>query len=187
MRALARQHPGKRVELWFQDEARVGQKGRMARLWFARGVRPRRPLLVGYESAWLFGAVCPAQGRGCALVLPIATTEAMNLFLAELAQQVAEDAHALVVLDGAGWHIANGLNVPANLTLLRLPAYSPELNPVEKVWQYLRDRYLSHRVLPDYEAVVAAACKAWSRLVAEPGRIASLTRFPWLPASVTTS
>ncbi|MCB1885352.1 MAG: transposase [Geminicoccaceae bacterium] len=107
--------------------------------------------------------------------------------LAELAQQVGEDAHAPVVLDGTGWHIANGLTVSANLTLLRLPAYSPELNPVEKVWQYLRDHYLSHRVLPDHEAVVAAACKAGSRLMAEPGRTASLTRFPWPPASVTTS
>ena len=186
MRDLARQHPGKRIELWFQDEARVGPKGRMTRLWFARGVRPRRPLQVGYQSAWLFGTVCPERAAACALVLPVATTAAMNAFLAELALHVADDAHA-VVLDGAGWHVATGLTVPANLTLLRLPAYSPELNPVEKVWQYLRDRYLSHRVLPDYEAVVAAACQACNRLVAEPGRIASLTRFPWLPASVSSS
>ena len=136
IRDAARHHPGKRIELWFQDEARVGQKGRTTRVWFARGMRPRQPLQIGYESAWLFGAVCPDNGHSCALVLPIATPAAMATFLAELAKEVGENAHALVVLDGAGWHVAHDLPVPANLTLVRLPAYSPELNPLEKVWQY---------------------------------------------------
>lgn len=187
MRDVAERHPGKRIELWFQDEARIGQKGRATRVWYARGVRPRRPVQIGYHSAWLFGAVCPHQDRGCALVLPIATTAAMNAFLAELSTHVADDAHAVIVLDGAGWHTANDLRMPANLTLVRLPPYSPELNPVEKLWQHLRERSLSHRVLPDYEAVIAAACDAWNRLIAEPGRIASLTSFPWLPMSVSNS
>jgi DDE superfamily endonuclease len=78
--------------------------------------------------------------------------------------------------------------VPANLTLIRLPPYSPELNPVERVWEYLRDRWLSHRVLAGgYEAVRDAACAAWNALLAEPGRLRSLTSFPWLPTSITIS
>ena len=77
--------------------------------------------------------------------------------------------------------------MPANLTLIHLPSHAPELNPVEKIWQFLRDRHLSHRVLAGYNAVLDAACKAWNALRSEPGRLRSLTSFPWLPASVQTS
>ena len=92
------------------------------------------------------------------------------------------------MLDRAGWHVSDDLTVPANLTLVPLPPDSPELNPVERIWEYLRDRWLSHRVLAGgYDAVVDAACAAWNALLAEPGRLRSLTNFPWLPASVTTS
>ena len=78
--------------------------------------------------------------------------------------------------------------MPANLTLVHLPPYSPELNPVENVWLYLRERWLSHRVLVGgYEGVVDAACTAWNALRAEPGRLHSLTNYPWLPRSVPTS
>src|SRR3954451_13484839 len=95
---------------------------------------------------------------------------------------------ACLLLDGAGWHVSEGLTVPANLTLIHPPPYSPELNPVERVWEYLRDRWLSHRVLAGgYEAVVDAACAAWNALLAEPGRLRSLTNFPWLPPAVSTS
>lgn len=92
------------------------------------------------------------------------------------------------MLDGAGWHASEDLSVPANLTLIPLPAYSPELNPVERVWEYLRDRWLSHRVLTaGYASVMDAACAAWNALITEPGRLRSLTNFSWLPTSVTNS
>lgn len=112
----------------------------------------------------------------------------MGVFLAELSGTLAAGTHAVLVLDRAGWHISPDLQVPTNLTLVHLPSYSPELNPVENLWLYLRERWLSHRVFTDgYEAVVDAACHAWNALVAEPGRLRSLTSFPWLPASVQTS
>ncbi len=185
--AAARHPEATRVELWFEDEARIGQKGRVTHLWYQRGVRPRGRRQHRFASAQLFGAVCPARDAGVALVLPEADAAAMNLMLAELARAVPDDAHAVLVLDRAGWHISGDLAVPANLTLLHLPAKSPELNPLEKVWQYARDRHLSHRVLADYDAVVDAACRAWNALAAEPGRLHSLTAFPWLPPSVRTS
>ena len=185
---MAREHPGERVELWFMDEARVGQKGRVTHVRYQKGVRPRRVRQQGFSSAHLFGAVCPERGEGVALVLPEVSVAAMNLFLGELAAAVPAGAHAALVLDGAGWHVGEDLAVPANLTLVPLPPYSPELNPVERVWEYLRDRWLSHRVLAGgYEAVVDAACAAWNALLAEPGRLRSLTSFPWLPPSVQTS
>jgi DDE superfamily endonuclease len=121
-------------------------------------------------------------------VLPEVSTAAMSVFLAELSRSLPSGTRAALVLDGAGWHVSEGLTVPANLTLIQLPPYSPELNPVERVWEYLRDRWLSHRVLAGgYEAVVDAACAAWNALLAEPGRLRSLTSFPWLPTSVATS
>ena len=188
MSEIAARHPeAARIELWFEDEARVGQKGRTTHVWYQKGVRPRGVREQRFASAHLFGAVCPAHDTGVALVLPEADTAAMNLFLAELSRTLKPTTHAVLVLDRAGWHMAGNLVVPTNLTLLHLPSKSPELNPVEKVWQFLRDRHLSHRVLADYEAVVDAACKAWNALVAEPGRIASLTSFPWLPQAVRTS
>ena len=88
--------------------------------------------------------------------------------------------HAVLVLDQAGWHGAKALRVPENLTLVPLPPYSPDLNPVERVWLYLRERSLSHRRLADHEAVVDAGCHAWNALVAETGRIRSLTAYPYL-------
>jgi transposase len=104
----------------------------------------------------------------------------MNLFLAEFAAGLPGDVQAVLVLDRAGWHGARALAVLANVMLLPLPAYSPELNPVERVWLYLRERFLSLRVFADYRAIVDACCAAWNRLVAEPGRLRSLCDQPWI-------
>jgi transposase len=192
MREVAVRHPeAERVELWFEDEARIGQKGRVTHVWPQKGQRPRGAREHRFASAQLFGAVCPERDIGVALVLPEVATGAINLFWGELARAVPSGTHAVLVLDRAGWHVSADLVVPANLTLdltlVHLPASSPELNPVEKVWQYLRDRHLSHRLLAGYEAVLDAACQAWDAVRTEPGRLRSLTRFPWLPASVVTS
>ena len=189
MRETADRHPeAARVELWFMDEARVGQKGRLTHVWYQKGARPRGVRQQGFASAHPFGAVCPERGEGVALVLPEVSTAAMDVFLAELSRAVPAGTHVGLVLDRAGWHVSEELSVPANLTLIPLPPYSPELNPVERVREHLRDRWLSHRVLAGgYQAVVDAACAAWNALLAQPGRLRSLTNFPWLPASVTTS
>ena len=128
---------GKRIEIWFQDEARIGQKGELTRQWARRGSRPRQPRDQRYQAAYLFAAACPEAEKTAALVLPQVNTEAMNLHLAEIARHVAADAHAVVILDQAGWHGGNALIVPENLTLLPLPPYSPELNPIENLWQFL--------------------------------------------------
>jgi hypothetical protein len=188
MEAIATERPGERVELWFMDEARVGQKGRLTHVWHQKGMRPRGVRQQGFASAHLFGAVCPERGAGVALVLPEVSTAAMDVFLAELSRAIPAATHAALVLDRAGRHVSGDLAVPADPTLVPLPPYSPELNPVERVWEYLRDRWPSHRVLAGgYAAVLEAACAAWNALLAEPGRLRSLTSYPWLPASVTSS
>ena len=149
-------------------------------MWARRGTRPRAPRDRRYAWAYLFGAVCPERAVGAGLVLPDAA--ATGLHLAEISREVTPGAHAVVVLDGAGWHGAGDLAIPDNLTLLPLPRYSPELNPVENVWQYLRQNKLGPRVWPDYDAIVATCCEAWNELMATPERIASIARREWAKA-----
>lgn len=133
-----------------------------------------------FESLSLFAACRPGTDQAFALALPEATTTTLNLLLAAFAQQLAPSIHAVLILDRAGRHISRQLVVPENITLVPLPPYSPALNPVERVWLYLRERFLSHRVLDNYTAVLDAACAAWSALAAETGRLASLTAYPYL-------
>ncbi len=122
----------------------------------------------------------PARGVGAALVLPLVNTEAMNLHLAEISTQVTPGAHCVLTLDGAGWHQLGGkLRVPENISLLPLPAYSPELNPVENVWQFLRQNYLANSVFDSYEAIISACCRAWNALIADPDRIISIASRSW--------
>jgi transposase len=108
-------------------------------------------------------------------------TEAMQLFLDRFAATIGDDEHVAMVLDQAGWHGSKALAVPANITLVPLPPYAPELNPVERVWHYLKERYLSHRLHADYDAIVEAAATAWKSLVAETGRLKTLCSYPWIP------
>ena len=159
--------------------ARVGRQGTLTRVWARRGTRPRAPRDRRHAWAYLFGAVCPERAIGTGLVLPYVNTEATGLHLAEIGRHVAPGAHAVVVLDGAGWHAAGDLVVPENLTLLPLPSYAPELNPVENVREYLRQNKLSHRVWESYDAIVETCCRAWNALVAMPDRLASITRREW--------
>lgn len=181
MGEIVADHPqAERFEVWSQDEARVGQTGRTGYIWWQRGQTPRGRRDFGHRSAWIIGAVCPARDTGAALVVTRLDTEAMNLFLVELAQAVAPGAHAVVLMDKAGWHIAGDLVVPANITPVFLPPYSPELNPIERLWLYLKDNQLSHRVFGGTTEIIDACCDAWNRLLAETGRIRSLCSYPWI-------
>ncbi len=150
-------------------------------MWWRRGERPPGICDQRFTFAYIFAAVEPGTDNGFALVMPYANTETMQHFLDQFAATLAEDDHAAMVLDQAGWHGAGRLVVPANITLVPLPPYSPELNPVERVWLHLKARFLSHRLLNDYDAIVDATCTAWNRLKAEAGRITSLCSYPWIP------
>jgi transposase len=113
-------------------------------------------------------------------VLPYANKQAMTLHLAEISQAVAPGAHAVVIIDGAGWHKPGGnLKLPHNISTLVLPPYSPELNPQENIWQYLRQNYLSNRVFETYTAIVDACCDAWNALISQPDKITSIAAREW--------
>jgi hypothetical protein len=159
--------------VWFQDEARIGQKNSLTRVWGQTGSRPAAPKDLGFASAYLFGAVCPAEGKAAALIMPICNTLAMNHHLREISSQVASDAHAVVILDRAGWHRSQGLVVPDNITLLELPPYSPELNPVERIWHYLRSHWLANSVFPSLADIMDASEMAWNRFANNHGLVRS--------------
>ena len=171
--------PGAPIELWFQDEARIGQKNGVARQWARRGTRPRQPADQRYENAYLFGAICPAKGKGAAVASPWANTDAMQKHIDAISGAVAPGAHAVLVMDRAGWHATSKLVVPANITPILLPSKSPELNPVENIWQYLRANWLSNRVFESYDAIIDAMCDAWNKLVALPDTIRSIGMRAW--------
>ncbi|WP_455181422.1 IS630 family transposase [Azospirillum melinis] len=180
MKEAAEAHPGKGLRVFFQDEARFGQKGWLCHRWWLKGQRP--PGLCDQRLDWtyLYAAVEPTTGDGFALVLPTVSTIAMSRFLADFATTLAPDDHAVMVLDGAGWHASKSLVVPNNLTLVPLPPYSPECNLVERVWLFLREKLMSLRVFPDQGAIIDACCDAWNALIAETGRIKSLCFPLWL-------
>ena len=113
------------------------------------------------------------------LVLPTVNTDAMTAHLAEIARSIAPGAHGVLILDGAGWHGSAALVIPDNLSLLTLPPYSPELNPVENVWQYLRANWLAISVFDTCEAIVDACCIAWNRFAADPEIVTSITNRSW--------
>ena len=148
-------------------------------MWARKGTRPRQPKDQRYDSAFLFGAICPAKNKGAALVLPAANTQAMQAHLEVIAARVAKGACAVLLLDRAAWHTTRRLKVPANIIPIHLPSRSPELNPVENLWQFLRQNWLSNRVFDSYEAILDAACDAWNRLLKLPNQITSIGLRDW--------
>lgn len=131
-----------------------------------------------YKWVYLYGAVNPGTGEGAGMLGSTADTEMMNLFLYWMGKQVGDDRVAVLVLDGAGWHKSKGLRVPGNIRPLFLPPYSPELNPAELVWLWLKEHRLSNRVYADQAELDRAALDAWNSIDAD--RFKTLCACPWL-------
>jgi putative transposase len=138
-----------------------------------------------HDSAYLFGAICPARRVGAAIIMPAVNTEAMNEHLKEISTQVTLGAHAVLVCDGAGRHQqGETLCLPDNITLLPLPTSAPELNPMENVREYLRANTFSRLVWDSYQAIVAACKAAWDFLIHDPDRISSIGTRDWACVNV---
>jgi transposase len=103
----------------------------------------------------------------------------MQLHINEISRRIAPNAHAVLLMDRAAWHTTGELRVPVNITPIFLPSRSPELNPQENIWQYLRSNWLSNRVFDSYEAIVTASCEAWNKLTATPEIIKSIGKLEW--------
>jgi hypothetical protein len=170
---------GRAVRLMFQDEGRFGLLGSPRRCWAPRGKRPVVGARLERKYIYAFSAVSPHDGVLDSLVLPWVNAQTMSLFLAEVAQRHAQE-FVLLVMDQAGWHLAGELVVPPNMRLLFLPAYSPELNPAEHLWESLREGCFANHVFADLDAVEHALTEGLAALEADPARTRSMTGFNWI-------
>jgi transposase len=152
---------GQKVRVWFMDEARFGQQGTNTCVWAPTGSRPAAVRQTRYEWVYLYAAVEPATGESAALLAPNVNTGTMNAFLSILDEERKPDEHFILIMDQAGWHRSRDLKLPDGITVLLLPPYSPELNPTENLWHYLRSHYLSNRIYQDYDDLLTAAGDAY--------------------------
>jgi len=167
------------IEIWFQDEARVGQRGTVARMWAEKGTRPRIVRQQQFNSAYIFGAVCPQKDEGVGIIMPYSDTEAMLIHLKHISANISKGKHAIIIMDRASWHTTKKIKKFNNITIVHLPAASPELNPVEQIWQHLRRRELSNRCFKDYEEILNVCSDAWNNFVDEKGAIKNLCTRDW--------
>lgn len=177
--SVQQKHPDKNLQVWFQDEARIGQQGTLTTVWAEKGSRPTAVKQTEYDWIYLFGAVNPLTGDSSGLLAPTVNTGYMNHHLRFISEQAGPDVHVILVLDQAGWHTAKDLQLPENITLFYLPAYSPELNPIERLWAYLKSHYLSNRVYLHYDELLNVSAQAWNCIT--PERFRSICHAQWIP------
>jgi hypothetical protein len=163
----------------FQDEGRFGRISSPRRCWAPRGMRPDVPRQMVREYTYAYVAVSPYDGVMDSLVLPLVNAQAMSLFLGEVSSRHS-DEFILMVMDGAGWHKAEELKVPENMHLIFLPAYSPQLNPVEHVWECIRENWFRNEVFESIDGVENQLVNALAALESRSAEVASLTGFPWI-------
>jgi transposase len=180
------EHPGKNVRVFFEDEARFGQKGTLTKMWAQKGSRPTVIKQTRYEWAYMYGAVDPLTGDSSALLARQVNTPTMNKFLEVLSSEVGPDDHVVLVLDRAGWHMSKALVVPANITLLHLPPYSPELNGIERLWLYIKSHFLSNRVFADYDHLLQAGTDAYRSVEPDRELLKSICATAWLTPGNST-
>lgn len=179
MQKIQEDNPNVEIEIWWQDESRIGQQGSLSRVWAAKTARPRVVRQKQFLSTYIFGAVCPEKDKGCALVLPEVNTGMMQIHLNQISQNIDENALAIILMDRSSWHTTETLIIPPNIRLMPLPPYSPELNPMEQVWQQLRKIKLSNTCFDNYEHIVNACCEAWNTFCDEDGNIQNLCSRGW--------
>ena len=175
------------IEIWVRDESRVGQQGMLSRVWARRGTRPRIPRDRRFGYCYLFSAACPDRKQAVGHICERSNTDEMNRHLEDISEQVLPGNHAVVVLDGAGWHKSKDLEIPTNTSLLFLPPYSPELNPMEDVFEFLKSNHLANRVFETVEEVKMAVRMAWREFFGDPERIQSITYREWADLNPATN
>ena len=164
-------------EPFFFDESRFGTHSKRGYGWFPKGTRPRIATKLGFQNFYLYAAVSPVSGECHSLILPFVNGTCMNSYLHDLSQTLGT-RKVLLIMDGAGWHKAKHLALPHNIRLRYLPPYSPELNPVERLWQYIKDRTIKNKIFSDLKQLEDSLCHFLSTLT--PSEIISITTCQYL-------
>jgi transposase len=177
---IAAAHPGRRLRVYFEDEARFGQQGTLTTVWAQRGSRPTAVRQTEYGYLWVLAVVCPETGHAEGLLSSRLNTSTVNVFLEQFSKTVPEGEHAVLIWDGAGFHTSGALRLPTNVSVIQLPAYSPEMNPVENLWHYLKSHYWSNRSYPDYAALEQAAMSSWQHAVLDTELMKTVCAAPYI-------
>ena len=157
----------KKISVYFQDESRYGQMTISTGIWSLKGERPEYKNQYSFLNAWIFGAINPNDGKYFGLILPKLDGENMQIFIEKFSKTVDKNEHVIMVLDGSRAHTTKMLKIPENITFHFLPPYSPQLNPIERLWGYLKRDYLSFKRYNNIEEVIQAGSDAWGKLNSE--------------------
>lgn len=163
----------------FQDEGRFGRINNPRDCWAPAGIRPLVPFHLVREYTYVYAAVSPEDGELDSLVLPVVNTAAMSLFLKEVSDRHPNE-FILMVMDKAGWHQASDLQIPENMRLTFLPPYSPELNPVEHIWEEIREKWFTNNVFKTLDAVEDVLVEALVTLENDRKRVSGIVGFNWI-------
>jgi|HubBroStandDraft_6_1064221.scaffolds.fasta_scaffold137408_2 transposase len=173
-----------KVDIWFADESRIGQKGTLTRIWAKRGQRPRVVRQQQYLNSYIIGSVCPNQKSAEAIVSPYCNSDAMHHHLEQISRATKPGHFAVVVMDRAGWHTTDAIYDMTNVAPLFLPPASPELNPMEQVWKWIKDHFLSNRIFDDYEDIEESSCDAWNIFASSKSLFDSMCYPDWAKVPV---
>lgn len=169
-----------KVEIWSEDESRVGQQGSLTRIWAQKGTRPRKVKQRQFISTYIYGAACHQTGQSYGMILPYVNTDSMNTFLDGLSKEVGLERHIALIIDNAGWHSAVDLIVPSNISLVPLPPYAPELNAMEQVWEWMKSHFLYNQSYSDYEDIVEKLSYAWNQISDNTDLMKSIIHRKWI-------
>jgi putative transposase len=170
-------YPNKKIRLMFQDEARFGRINKLRACWSKKGKRPVISCHFVREYRYAFGAVEPRTGDSCFLVLSHCNTICMNVFLEELSKKYIDDI-ILLACDNAGWHKSLALETPENIVIIHIPPCTPEMNPIEQIWDELREKGFANQIFKTLDKVVDRLCDTIKNLTRDT--ITSITYRPWL-------
>ena len=167
------------MDIWFQDEARFGQQNTTTKLWAEKGSRPTAIKQQQFISTHIYGAVCPATGKTEALISPVLSMEMMEKHLQQISDGTAKGRYAIVIMDCASWHSKKLMKKFDNLSIMLLPPYSPELNPIEQVWRSLRENDLANFAFKNYEDIVEQVSRAWNNFRHQVAKVKTLCTRDW--------
>jgi putative transposase len=174
----------KTFRLMFQDEAGFGRINKPKRCWCGDGIRPTVPCHRVREYIYAYGAVSPLDGDIVSLVLPKCNTQCMSIFLDEVSKQYPND-YILMIADNAPWHKSNGLIVPENMEIFSLLPYTPELNPIEMIWDEIREKFFKNKLFKTLNDISDKLCEAIVHLIDNKNTVKSITGWHWILSALS--